>query len=148
MAGGANLGDDDGIVTDINVTPLVDVVLVLLIILMVTATEIVRSSSIPVDLPEVSEGQEQDRAEPTTLAVTIDAGGKIYLDETELTLAELTERASAARAEDEETRAILRADGGVPHRSVVRVIDALRQARVFKFAINVKESDLQGSDGE
>ena len=56
MAGGAIGGDDDGMITDINVTPLVDVVLVLLIILMVTATAIV-SKAIHVELPQAATGE-------------------------------------------------------------------------------------------
>jgi biopolymer transport protein ExbD len=141
MAGGARGGDDDDLITAINVTPLVDVVLVLLIILMVTATAIVRNETIPVELPEAATG-ERERQEPTTLPVSVTAEGAIYLEEEELTLDELRTRAQAAHQRDPETRAILHADGRVPHAQVVRVIDALRQADVTKFAINVRPSDL------
>ncbi len=143
MAGGARGGDDEGLITEINVTPLVDVVLVLLIILMVTATAIVRNEQIPVELPE-SQTADPARQEPTTLPVSITHDGKIYLEAEEITLDQLRTRAAAAHARDAETRAILHADGRIPHATVVRVIDTLRQAQVTKFAINVRPSDLEG----
>jgi biopolymer transport protein ExbD len=146
MAGGARGGDDEGLITEINVTPLVDVVLVLLIILMVTATAIVRNETIPVELPEASTGQASQ--DPTTLPVSISKEGTIYLEDTALTLEQLREKAAAAHAADPETRAILHADGRIPHADVVRVIDVLRQAEVTKFAINVKPSDLEAQPAE
>jgi len=139
MAGGARGGDDDGIISEINVTPLVDVTLVLLIILMVTATAIV-SKTIPVELPNAVTA-EQD-SQPTTLAVSIDSNKTIYLDMQPVTLAVLGERARAARATDVNTRAIIAADGRVPHAEVVSVIDILRQANVLKFAISVRPGEI------
>lgn len=144
MAGGARGGDDDGLITEINVTPLVDVVLVLLIILMVTATAIVRTETIPVELPEASTG-ERSQQEPTTLAVSISEDGTIHLEDDALSLDQLRDRAAASHGRDPETRAILHADGRVPHAQVVQVIDALRQAEVTKFAINVRPSDLEAA---
>ena len=51
---------------------------------------------------------------------------------------------SAARAEDEDVRAILAADGSVRHAKVVQIIDLLRRLEVTKFAINVRQTDLEG----
>jgi biopolymer transport protein TolR len=79
MAGGAGAFDDDDsgrMITDINVTPLVDIVLVLLIIFMVTATYIV-NPTIKVDLPKAATGTDQTR---TTLALTLDRTGALYLN--------------------------------------------------------------------
>jgi len=78
VAGGTqgNGGDDD-LITGINVTPLVDVVLVLLIILMVTASYIV-SKAIPMDLPHADTGQSD--TQPRTLTVSIDQSGQLFLD--------------------------------------------------------------------
>ncbi|MBC7172454.1 MAG: biopolymer transporter ExbD [Polyangiaceae bacterium] len=145
MAGGARDGDDDGLISEINVTPLVDVLLVLLIILMVTATAIVRESTIPVELPEAATGERSQEKPPTTLPVSISNDGKIYLEEEVLTLDQLRERAAAAHRADPQTRAILHADGRIAHAKVVQVIDALRQAEVTKFAINVRPSDLEAA---
>jgi biopolymer transport protein ExbD len=136
MAGGAGGGDDE-LITDINVTPLVDVVLVLLIILMVTATAIV-SKTIPMELPEAATGE----TTPTTLAVSIDEDGELYLDQDPLDDEELRRRVRRARESDPEVRAVIAADGTVPHARVVRVIDLLRQEEITKFAINVRPSEL------
>ncbi len=119
MAGGARSGDDDGIISDINVTPLVDVVLVLLIILMVTATAIV-SKTIPMELPKAATGEQT----PTTMAVSIDASGKLYLDAKPVNEAELRTRVRQARARDHEVRAVIAADGRIDYRRVVHIIDS------------------------
>lgn len=142
MAGGAmGGGDDDDIITDINVTPLVDVVLVLLIILMVTATAIV-SKTIPMELPTAAT-PEAVPTTPTTFAISIDADGELYLDREPISHEALRVRVREARADDPEVRAIIAADGRIQHANVVRVIDLLRQERVTKFAINVRPGDLE-----
>ncbi len=138
MAGGAMDGDDEGLITEINVTPLVDVVLVLLIILMVTATAIV-SKTIPMELPEASSGDQTNM--PTTIAVSIEADGTLYLDREEMNATELQRKVREARAANEDLRAIIAADGRVSHSNVVQVIDLLRRERVTKFAINVRPQE-------
>ncbi|MEM6959780.1 MAG: biopolymer transporter ExbD [Myxococcota bacterium] len=142
MAGGAMGGDDDDVISDINVTPLVDVVLVLLIILMVTATAIV-SKTIPVELPQAAEPDVAPRDTPTTLGVTINEEGTLFLDREEVTEDEFRARVAAAAEGDEEVRAIIAGDGRVAYARVVRVIDILRQLDVTKFAINVQQEDLE-----
>ncbi len=138
MGGGLG-GDDDEIIYAINVTPLVDVVLVLLIILMVTATAIV-SKTIPMELPEAAGPTD---SVPTTLAVSVDQEGALFLDAEPIDEDGLRRRIRAARDNDEDLRAVIAADGRINHARVVQVIDLLRQERVTKFAINVRPSDLQ-----
>jgi biopolymer transport protein ExbD len=135
--GAATKHDDDGPIVGINVTPLVDVVLVLLIILMVTAGYIV-SKSIPVDLPKGATGE----TTTTTLPISIDKDGRVYLDAEPLEPDQMRRRIRQARAADPETRAVIAADGGTHHREVVRVIDLLRQEGVTRFAINVEPEEL------
>lgn len=137
MAGGAMDGGDDGLISSINVTPLVDVVLVLLIILMVTATAIA-SKTIPMDLPSAATGESNPQT-PTTLGISVDAEGALYLDLEPVDEDTLRERVRVARADDAETRAIIAGDDDVPYGRVVRVIDLLRSLRVTKFAINVSQ---------
>lgn len=144
MAGGANDGGDQDVIAGINVTPLVDVVLVLLIILMVTAQYVADRDSIPMELPKAASG-ETAPAVPSTLSVSIDQEGRFYLDAQQLTLEQMRERVRAAHAKDPETRAVIAADGRVNHALVVQVIDLLRQEKVTKFAINVRPEDLAGS---
>jgi biopolymer transport protein ExbD len=129
---------DDSMISGINVTPLVDVVLVLLVVLMVTATYLA-SRTIPVDLPKGATG------EPTgvTLAITVDEAGRTYLDGTSATEDVLRSKIRSARAADPDVRAIIAADRDTRHKSVVGVIDLLRQERVNRFAINVEASELE-----
>jgi biopolymer transport protein ExbD len=137
VAGGARPGEDDDLITDINVTPLVDVVLVLLIILMVTATAIV-SKTIPMELPKAATGEQT----PSTLAVSIDHNGQVYLDTIPVNNEELRARVRAAKEIEEDLRAVIAADGRIEHAKVVQIIDILRQERVTKFAINVRPEEI------
>lgn len=142
MAGSTGGGGEDETIAGINVTPLVDVVLVLLIILMVTAQYAAEKDSIPMDLPTAQSG---DAAPiPTTLSVSIDKDGRFYLDAKELTLEQMRGRVREAYKKDKEARAVIAADGRVSHSQVVKVIDLLRQEKVTKFAINVRPEDLGG----
>jgi biopolymer transport protein ExbD len=140
MAGSAG-NDNEETISGINVTPLVDVVLVLLIILMVTAQYAAERDSIPMDLPKASTG---DGAVPTTLSVSIDKDGHFFLNAKELSADGLRLAVREAFGKDKEARAVIAADGRVPHSQVVRVIDLLRQEKVTKFAINVQPEDLAG----
>ncbi|HEU4384178.1 MAG TPA: biopolymer transporter ExbD [Anaeromyxobacteraceae bacterium] len=130
--GGGREGDDD-LISGINVTPLVDIVLVLLIIFMVTASYIVRAA-IEVELPRAASASE---AAGTTLAVVITSGGDVFLDGVRRSEPELAERArEAARRGD--VRAVVSADRATLHGSVVRVIDVLKGSGVTRFAIHVE----------
>lgn len=132
MAGGSNLDEDD-IISGINVTPLVDIMLVLLIIFMLTAN-IINNPAIQVDLPKASTGEV---TEPTTIALTLTEDGSIYLNG-ELTtkpalIAYLPEVAKA----DEKAQALIAADKAVPHGKVIQLIDLVRQMGVYRFALNI-----------
>lgn len=134
---GGGGGGDQGLYSEINVTPLVDVVLVLLVIFMVTATYIV-AQSIPVDLPRAATGE----SVVTTLAITIDSKGDIYLEDEKVDYETLRARVRAAGEASDELRAVIAADRGVRHGTFVRVVDIIRQAGVVKFAINVEEEEI------
>jgi biopolymer transport protein ExbD len=135
MGGGASRGsdDDEGIITDINVTPLVDVVLVLLIILMVTATAIV-AQTLPMELPEAATGE----AVPSTMAVSIDDSGGLFLDREPVTEEQLRTQIRAAREQNPDLRVVIAADQKIQHGTVVHVMDVLRQEKVTKFAMSVR----------
>jgi biopolymer transport protein ExbD len=135
----ATVNQEDDLITGINVTPLVDITLVLLVILMVTASY-VASKAIPLDLPKGATAE----ATPTTLSVSIDKDGKTFLDAVPVDEPTLRGRIRAARATDADTRAVIAADGRTTHARVVRVIDLLRREDVTKFAINVEPEDLAG----
>jgi biopolymer transport protein ExbD len=129
--------DADEEITGINVTPLVDVVLVLLVVLMVTAGYIA-SQAIPVDLPNAATGETL----PQTLTLSIDAGGKVYADGQPVADGELRRRIQAAKRAHRDLRAVIAADGRAAHRNVVRVVDTLRQEAVTEFALDVRPEDV------
>jgi biopolymer transport protein ExbD len=128
-------GDEsDDLISGINVTPLVDIVLVLLIIFMVTATYIVRAA-IEVELPRAAHGGETSG---TVLAVMLTRDGQVYLDGVRRSEAELVARARDAVRADAETRAVISADKSALHGAVVRVIDLVKDAGVTRFAIHIE----------
>jgi biopolymer transport protein ExbD len=133
----AAASSDDEMITGINVTPLVDITLVLLVILMVTASY-VASRAIPVDLPKGATGE----STPTTLTVSLDREGKVFLDAEPIDEAGLRARVKSAHEADADTRAVIAADGRTSHAQVIHVIDLLRQENVTKFAINVDPADV------
>jgi biopolymer transport protein ExbD len=133
----ASIAGDDELITGINVTPLVDVVLVLLVIMMVTASYVV-SRSIPVELPRGATAE----SVPTTLSVSIAQDGALFVDGAATDRKTLRLRIREAFTGDPETRAVIAADGRARHAQVVQVIDLLRQEHVTKFAINVEPEDL------
>jgi biopolymer transport protein ExbD len=133
----ASTASDDDMITGINVTPLVDITLVLLVILMVTASYVV-SRAIPMELPKGATGE----GTPTTLSVSIDQDGKMFLDAEPIAEPALRARFKSAHDADPETRAVIAADGRTIHSNVVHVIDLLRRENVTKFAINVDPEEI------
>lgn len=132
MAGGANDSSDDAI-TGINVTPLVDIVLVLLIIFMVTAKLIV-SKSVPLDLPKAATGTDVQ----TVFSVVLAADGTTMVDSTKLANDDaILPLAKGAHDKNNELRAVIKADLSVPHGRVIHVLDLLKQAQVQKIAFGV-----------
>jgi biopolymer transport protein ExbD len=132
MAG--DLSDGDEPVAGINVTPLVDVVLVVLVALMVTATDMA-AQNLGVELPRAATGSD---ATPRTLAIALDATSRTFLDGAVVTEAELRSRVREAREKDPDVRATLAADGRISHSEVVHVMDLLREERVVHFALEVR----------
>jgi biopolymer transport protein ExbD len=120
----------DALLTDINVTPLVDVVLVLLVIMMATATALA-SRTIPVHLPKASTGVTPSDKKP--LAVSVDESGALFVEQTRVRDAELR-----AHARGLET-AIVAADGGARHENVVHALEILRSEHVAKISIVVRD---------
>ncbi|MBA83812.1 protein TolR [Thalassobius sp. S69A] len=110
--------------SEINVTPFVDVMLVLLIIFMVAAP--LMTVGVPVELPKTAANAlPSDQEEP--LAVTVTAAGVVMIQKTEVPMADLVNRLRAIAAEREGDRVFLRADGAVPYEVVVQVMGALNR---------------------
>jgi biopolymer transport protein ExbD len=132
MAGGGPSGDDD-IISGINVTPLVDVTLVLLIIFIVTA-KIIVTQTLPMDLPKAATGSETQ----TVFSVEMSAAGETVVDSKRVQNDDaILPLAREAHAKNQEVRAVIKADSAVPHGRVIRVMDLLKQAGVAKVAFGV-----------
>jgi biopolymer transport protein ExbD len=142
MAGGTSGGgDDDEIITAINVTPLVDVVLVLLIILMVTANYLV-SKSIELTLPQAVDPPESS-PETRQMNVQIDSEGRLFIDAEPADDATLAARARdlVAAAGDQAT-ATITADTHSEHGAVIRVMSILSHENLTHFSFNVDPTAL------
>ncbi len=129
----SNDDGDEGIISSINVTPLVDVTLVLLIVFMVTA-KIIVSQGMPMDLPKAASGEEVQNV----FSVDLTADGAARVDSTPVTTDEaIAELARQAKARNKDMRVVIRADKKVEHGRVIRVLDILKQAGLAKFAFGV-----------
>ena len=120
----------NGIISGINVTPLVDVMLVLLVIFIVTA-KIIVTPAVPLDLPHAAHGEEVQ----VVLSVIVPVRGPMLVNGAALPNDEaLEDKARAALASDRDLRAVIQADGDVPHRRVIHVLDLLKGAGVTRVA--------------
>jgi len=136
MAGGASDQEDESI-TSINVTPLVDITLVLLIIFMVTASYIVKET-IEIELPRAAHGGETVQK---TFAVLVTKDGRTFLNGVEMDDAGLERAVREARAKGEDVQAIVGADKNATHGMVTHLLDVLKGAGVIKFAIQIEKQE-------
>lgn len=127
-----NYDEEQGIISGINVTPLVDITLVLLIIFMVTA-KIITSSALPMTLPNAVQGQQVDVA----FGVDLYASGELRVNGEPIAPGELLARASDAHARNNDLRVIIRADGSVPHSRVIQALDSLKGAGITRIGFGV-----------
>ena len=123
-------------IVGINVTPMVDVVLVLLVIMMVSATYIV-SQSLKVELPKTASS---DESVSTVAAVTITKEGSYFFNSEPVSEAALVAKLRAAKAGGAEVNLVVSADEAAMHGKVVHVIDVAKVEGITKFAINVERS--------
>ena len=133
---GSGRGRRGGIV-GINVTPMVDVMLVLLVIMMVSATYIV-SQALKVELPK---SVSTDESVSTPVQVTITKDNKLFFNQVAVSGdADLVTRLASARGKDGtgDVNLVVSADAEARHGSVVHVIDVAKQQGITKFAINVQ----------
>jgi biopolymer transport protein ExbD len=109
---------------DINMTPLIDVMLVLLVIFIIAAP--LMASSLRLELPKAEGGRPGDA--PVSLALAVDAQGQLYVGEERVEPAQLTERARAAAQRNPATEVVLRADSRVPYGRVAELIGLVQAA--------------------
>ncbi len=126
--------DADGPITGINVTPLVDVVLVVLIIFMATAPMIARRA-IKIEVPRVAKS---DKAATDALAVALDGAHHLTLSGKPVALAELKKVLAAAIATKPEQAVTLSADKAIAYGEVAELLDAVRSAGIKKVGLEVR----------
>lgn len=143
MAGGASSGlsDDDaggGMISDINVTPLVDITLVLLIIMMVAAPIIANNPSIKVELPKAASG---DETQKTTLSFTLtkktdgSAGYDLYLNGDKVDEAKAQRVTTDLVQKNRDIQAVIAGDKGIAYGDVMHIVDVVKSLGVTKFAM-------------
>lgn len=137
---------DEGVFAEINITPLTDIFLVLLIIFMVTSTVIVQQgpgggakAGLKVNLPKG--GATDVTARSTDLSVAVLADGQYVLGGNIATADELRAAFDKAKAENPDTLVIVQADEGVPHGTVVEVMEMAKRAGLAQLAIGVREGE-------
>jgi len=136
----AALGSDtngDETFSSINVTPLVDIMLILLVVFMVTA-RLIAQTAVPMDLPHASSGS----AEQTIWTIAIAPNGETRLNGDPIaTKGDLADRARAALRKTPELRAVIAASRHVEHGTVVTVLDELRRGGLTRVAFGVSPED-------
>ncbi|WP_164018408.1 ExbD/TolR family protein [Pyxidicoccus trucidator] len=149
MAMGRTPGDnegDEGVFAEINITPLTDIFLVLLIIFMVTSSVIVQQgpgggakAGLKVNLPKG--GAADITARSTDLSVAVLADGRFVLAGNVVSEEELRKTFDDAKMKDPDTVVIVQADEGVPHGTVVQVMELAKKAGLGQLAIGVREGE-------
>lgn len=135
MAGGPIGGNDDEPIAAINIVPLVDIILVVLIIFMVTAPMILKPV-IDINLPKAASGEE---SAPTPLNISITGKGDVSLNGKPSTLADVTAYATQLAAEKPDTAAILQADRSVTLETLTSIIDVVKTAGIKKVAFSIEK---------
>lgn len=144
MGASTSSGDEDAVVSDINVTPLVDVTLVLLIVFMITMPAIVKTAPIKVELPK-SGSIAKSFDEPLMISVVRNPSGEIgvYLGEDPLTEESLRDVIQNLAVPAEEQKVSLSADQSISYGDVVAVMDMLTAQGLTKIALNTEHVDRE-----
>ena len=131
---------DGTTISQINVTPLVDVMLVLLVIFMVTAPII--QQGVQINLPQAKAGAIPGKEEQLVVAIT--RNGRIYLNDNAMTLAELGQKLRAIRKEQPSREVYLRADQDVRYGLVMKAIAEIKQAGIEKLGMVTRPLSQEG----
>jgi len=129
--GSFDQGDDGEAMSDINMTPLIDVMLVLLVIFIITAPLL--TGSLKLDLPKVDAPPSQQT--PTVLDVGLRKDGQLYLAGQAITLPQLAARFAASAQQSAKTEVHISADAAVPYGDVARVMGAAQSAGLSRIGL-------------
>ncbi len=128
--------DSDQPIAEINVVPLVDIILVVLIIFMVTAP-LVLKPSIDVSLPEASSGEVKEA--PKTLEVVVSKDGQVYFDGEMVNLDQLKEKVTIESQKSADSSVILTADKDVTLNGLTKIIDAIKGSGIKKVGFSIQK---------
>lgn len=128
--------EESEIISEINITPLTDVFLVLLIIFMV-ATPMIIQSAIKVKLPQAVKSEQQDTK---SVVITLTSERKIFISDKEVTVDTLVKELSL-KLSKEDLIVVINADKGVSHGSVVQLLDAAKKAGATRIAIATEKKE-------
>ena len=128
MAFGGGLDDESEVMNEINMTPLVDVMLVLLIIFIITVP--VLTHSVKVDLPRAD--NTPNEVKPETISLAVDAEGKIFWNETQVSFEELDTRLAAEANKKPQPEIHIRGDKSVDYEHVIKTMAAVQRAGILK----------------
>ncbi|MEJ2142463.1 MAG: biopolymer transporter ExbD [Gammaproteobacteria bacterium] len=126
---------------DLNITPLIDVVFLLLIFFMVSTT-FEKESEISIELPDAS--GKPVKKEEFTIEVTIDAQGRYFVNQRRVkdtSIVTLKQAVSVVRGSHKDPQYIISADRNTPHQAVVKAMDAARQLGLYKLTFATKQAD-------
>jgi biopolymer transport protein ExbD len=126
--------DDDDVIAAINVTPFVDVVLVLLVIFMVTS-DFIRPSAIEIELPRAANG---GQTVPQTLNLVVDQTGQLSVDGQKTEESALHQKLDLATANGKKPQVVIAADRGVDYGQVIHLIDLVKSHGIDDFALQVE----------
>ncbi|MBE8221552.1 MAG: biopolymer transporter ExbD [Bdellovibrionales bacterium] len=130
---GASINNSDDQIAEINIVPFVDIILVVLIIFMVTAPMII-TPSIKVNLPKASSGT---KTAASPLNISISRTGKVRINGRVISTRHIVSKIKKMLKKNKKLQAIISADKRVAHGKVISVIDKVKSAGVFKFAISI-----------
>ncbi|WP_079227370.1 ExbD/TolR family protein [Pseudomonas putida] len=123
--------DSDEVLSEMNVTPLVDVMLVLLVVFIVTAPML--TNSIPINLPKTDAVAPADQKDP--LVVSINEEGRFYVNKDEIQFESLEANLTAAKQASPDVRVQLKADDGVNYGQVAKAMAAIEKAGITKLSV-------------
>lgn len=140
--GGSRRGRRGGYrpMADINVTPLVDVMLVLLIVFMITAPLL--TVAVPIDLPKAQAQSVKQDKEP--LVISVDMRGQVYLQESKSELDDLVGKLKAVTGANPDARIFVRGDKGVPYGRIMEVMGTINAAGFTKVALVAELPQVKG----
>ncbi|WP_116817019.1 ExbD/TolR family protein [Pseudomonas syringae] len=123
--------NDDDAISDINITPLVDVMLVLLVTFIVTAPLL--NNAIPLDLPQTVATTSLDQADP--VVVSVDASGGVFIDSQAVALEQLPEALQTLHSKDPDVAVSLRADQATDYGRVAQVLADVQKAGISRLSV-------------